>query len=407
MFFPFYISRRYLFSKKKHNVINIISGISIGGVALATAALVCVLSGFNGFKDLLETLFTHFDPQLEILPAKGKYVDTSDEKLMRVSNLEDVEAASFCVEDHALILFSGRPTVIRLKGVDDNYAASTGIKDILYGEGEYRLHAANIDYGIPGYGLSQMMGGPDFGMIQICVPKHGEQINLANPIENINVGEINSSGLCFNVHQQRYDNNMMITSLRLAQNLFELEGSATQLELKLRPGADEDATRKKIESILGSDFRIQNRYEQQEDTFNVMEIEKLFSYFFLAFIVMVACFNIIGCISMLIIEKKDDVETLRSMGANNSDIVSIFLMEGRLITFIGAIIGLLIGIGLCLLQQNYGLLRLGTEGSFIIDYYPVSIHLADIIIIFFTVLVAGFISVEYPVRALCRKKLLK
>ena len=138
-----------------------------------------------------------------------------------------------------------------------------------------------------------------------------------------------------------------------------------------------------------------------------MEIEKLFSYFFLAFIVMVACFNIIGCISMLIIEKKDDVETLRSMGANNSDIVSIFLMEGRLITFIGAIIGLLIGIGLCLLQQNYGLLRLGTEGSFIIDYYPVSIHVADIIIIFFTVLVAGFISVEYPVRALCRKKLLK
>ena len=220
MFFPFYISRRYLFSKKKHNVINIISGISIGGVALATAALVCVLSGFNGFKDLLETLFTHFDPQLEILPAKGKYVDTSDEKLMRVSKLEDVEAASFCVEDHALILFSGRPTVIRLKGVDDNYAASTGIKDILYGEGEYRLHAANIDYGIPGYGLSQMMGGPDFGMIQICVPKHGEQINLANPIENINVGEINSSGLCFNVHQQRSANTMLFTSLRLAHNLF-------------------------------------------------------------------------------------------------------------------------------------------------------------------------------------------
>lgn len=405
MSFPFYIARRYLFSKKKHNVINIISAISVGGVALATAAMLCVLSGFNGFRDLIESLFTNFDPQLEVVPAKGKYAEATDARLQAVRGVDGVEAASFCVEDHALILFRGRPTVITLKGVDAEYERSTGIRQILYGEGTYRLEAANIDYGIPGYGLAQMMGGTDFGTIQICAPKRGEHINLSNPVENINVGDLTASGLCFNVHQQKYDNSLMLTSLRLAQNLFELEGSVTQLEVKLRPGADEDRVKAAVQKTVGADFIVRDRYEQQEDTFNVMNIEKLFSFVFLAFIVLVASFNIIGCVSMLIIEKKTDVETLRSLGAGNSDIVQVFLYEGRLITFIGAVTGLLLGLALCFAQQQWGLLRLGTTGSFIVDAYPVSVHLLDVLVVFVTVIVVGFLAVEYPVRALCHNKL--
>lgn len=403
--FPFYIARRYLFSKKKHNVINIISAISVGGVALATAAMLCVLSGFNGFRDLIESLFTNFDPQLEIVPAKGKYAEATDERLLRVRGMKGVEAASFCVEDHALILFRGHPTVITLKGVDADYERCTGIRNILYGEGSYRLEAANLDYGIPGFGLAQMMGGPDFGTIQICVPKRGERINLSNPIENINVGDLTASGLCFNVHQQKYDNTLMLTSLRLAQRLFELEGRITQMEVKLAPGTDEARMKANIQNTLGPDFQVRDRYEQQEETFNVMAIEKLFSFVFLAFIVLVASFNIIGCVSMLIIEKKNDAETLRSLGANSHDIVQIFLFESRLITAIGAIIGLLLGLVLCLAQQQWGLLRLGTTGSFIINAYPISIHVTDVLLIFVTVIAVGFLAVEYPVRALCRNKL--
>lgn len=404
MSFPFYIARRYLFSRKRVGAINVISAISVVGVMLATLAMVCVLSGFNGFRDLIATLFTSVDPQIEVVPAAGKFFAVDDAALTRIKALPEVEAASFTIEDNALILFQGRPTVITLKGVDENYRRVTGIDSVLYGKGAFTLERGGLPYGVPGIGLAEQMGGADFGKVEICVPKKGEEINLANPVENINVGEIYASGVCFQIHRGSYDGGYMYAPLSFAQGLFEQQGLATQLELRLKPSADEGKVKAAIEQIGGGRLRADDRYAQHAETFNVMKIEKLFAYAFLAFIALVASFNIIGSVSMLIIDKRRDVATLRNLGASDRDIVRIFLFEGRLITLIGAVTGIALGLVLCLLQQEFGLLRLGGDASqYIVEYYPVSVRPWDIVLIFVTVVAVGFLAVWYPVRYLSKR----
>lgn len=404
MSFPFYIARRYLFSRKRVGAINIISAISVVGVMLCTMAMVCVLSGFNGFRDLITTLFTPVDPQLEVVPAKGKFFSVDDARLSRIKSLGSVEAASFSLEDNALILFQGRPTVITLKGVDEQYRRVTGIDSILYGHGTFTLERGGLAYGVPGLGLAQLMGGPDFDKVEICCPKKGEEINLANPIENISVGEIYASGVCFQIHRQSYDGGFMYAPLSFAQDLFEQQGLATQLELKLKAGSDEAAVKQQIEDIAGSDMQVLDRYAQHAENFKVMKIEKLFAYCFLAFIVFVASFNIIGSVSMLIIDKRRDVVTLRHLGASDHDIVRIFLFEGRLITLLGAVLGIVLGLLLCWLQQTFGLLRLGGDtAQYIVEYYPVSVRFLDVILVLVTVVAVGFLAVWYPVRYLSRR----
>lgn len=404
MNFPFYIARRYIFSKKKSNAVNIISAISVMGVALATMAMVCVLSGLNGFRDLIGDLFTAFDPQLEITARQGKNFSAEDPFIKKVEQHADVEAASKTLADHALILFLGRPTVVTLKGVDERFAAVTGISSILYGEGEYPFGLQTTDKTVPGYGLAEQLGGLDFKDLQVCVPRKGERINLANPSENVNADNLQSSGLCFQVHQQRYDENYLLCGLDFAQRLMEQEGRIGALELKLRNGADVEKVKAELTALGGGNFRVCDRYEQQEDIFNVMKIEKTFAFFFLAFIVFVATFNIIGSVSMLIIDKREDVQTLRNLGASDSQVVKTFLFEGWLITAIGALLGLGLGIALCLVQQHFGLLRLGNgEGNFIVDAYPISIHVTDIFLIGLTVMLVGALSVAYPVKYLSRR----
>ena len=405
MSFPFYIARRYLFSRKRVGAINIISGISVGGVALATMAMVCVMSGFNGFRDLIGSLFTQFDPQIEIVPTKGKFIDQADPTLQKMAQHPAVSVSSYGLEDDALLLFLGRPTVIRLKGVDDNFRHLTNIDSILYGTGRYQLHNGDVEYAIPGIGLCQELGGVDFGKIQVCVPRRGERINLSNPIENINVDYALSTGVCFEVHQQKYDASTLLCSLGFAQRLFEQPEAVTSLSLKLKPDADEAVVKKELQQMAGKKFNVLDRYDQQEETFNVMKIEKLFAFFFLAFIVLVASFNIIGSLSMLIIDKRRDVETLRHLGASECDIVRIFLFEGRLITLIGAALGIGLGLLLCWGQQQFGWLQLGSADRFIVSAYPVSVHATDVLIIFLTVLAVGFVSVWYPVRYLSRRML--
>ena len=404
MNFPLYIAKRYIFSKKRSNAVNIISAISVMGVALATMAMVCVLSGLNGFRDLIGDLFTAFDPQLEITARQGKNFSDAEPYIKKVEQHPDVEAVSKTLADHALILFLGRPTVITLKGVDDKFAEVTGIGDILYGEGEYPFGIKTTDKAVPGYGLSEQLGGVDFRDLQICVPRKGERINTANPSENVNADFLQSSGLCFQVHQQRYDESYLLCGLDFAQRLMEQEGRIGALELKLRAGADVEKVKAELTEMGGGNFRVSDRYEQQEDIFNVMKIEKTFAFFFLAFIVLVATFNIIGSVSMLIIDKREDVQSLRNLGASDGLVVRTFLFEGWLITAIGALIGLLLGILLCLLQQQFGLLRLGDgEGNFIVNAYPISIHFSDILLIGFTVLLVGALSVAYPVKYISRR----
>ena len=402
---PFFVARRYLFSRKRISAINLVSAISVVGVAFGTAALLCTLSVFNGFHDLIGSLYTAFDPEVKIVAAKGKSFAADDPALEAVRRLPEVEAASASYTDNALILFRGNPQVITLKGVDDHFERVTGIRSILYPEnGTFQLESAGLSYGIPGFGLASMMGSVDYGSIQICAPTRGERINLANPAASFNAEDLYSSGVCFAVSQKQYDEAYMIAPLAFAQRLFEHEGTLTSLELKLKPSADPEQALRRIRQTLGSGFKALNRAEQQEDTFNVMNIEKTMAYFFLTFILLVACFNIVGTVSMLMIDKRADVVTLRSLGADEGLIFRIFLCEGSMISFLGAVAGTLLGLLICYLQQTFGLLSLGgSSGNFIIDAYPVSIHPSDVVIVFFTVLIVGFLAVLYPVKYLTRR----
>ena len=398
-----FIARRYLFSKKSTNVINVISAISVIGVTVATMAMVVVLSVFNGFSDLVATFFTAFDPQIEIVPTSGKTVAADDPTLMQIRSMEEVEIATECIEDQALAVYGDRQAMVTIKGVEDNFTKLTRINDICYGEGTFELEAADLQYGTPGIRLAQTLGMPARydGFLHIYAPRREGQLDMSNPIESFVVDSLISPGVVFCVQQGKYDRSHIITSISFARMLFQRDGELSNLEIKLKPGSDITAVKQKMQDICGSRFRVMDRYEQQADTFNIMKIEKLMAYIFLTFILVVACFNIIGSLSMLIIDKRKDAETLRSLGARDSLIRRIFIFEGWLISIVGAIIGVAIGLLLCWLQQQFGLVTLGqSSGAFVVDAYPVSVHYSDVLIVFITVVAVGFISVLYPVQRL-------
>ena len=406
MSFPIYIASRYLLSKKSHHAINIISGVSVCGVAIATAALVCILSVFNGFQDMVADLFTSFDPELKVVPARGKYVPADFGGLDSLKSCPEVKVYSETLEDNALLMVNNRQTMVTIKGVQDNFRDLTDIDDILIGDGTFDLGFDVIDYGILGSNLLLQLGLPaDFSTpIQVYAPRKGERVNLSDPSESLNQEELYSPGVGFMVKQKKYDSNYVLTSIAFARRLFERQGYVTAIELKIKDGVDIGHAKKKIQAIVGDGFKVLDRYEQQEDTFKIMKVEKLISYIFLTFILMIACFNIIGSLSMLIIDKRQDAMTLRNLGGNNKQISDIFMMEGRMICLAGAILGIVVGLALCLLQQKYGIIAFGSSaGSYIIDAYPVSVHAFDIFVIFITVVVVGFLSVWYPVRRLSKK----
>ena len=401
MNFPFYIARRYLFSKKSTHAINVISGISVIGVAVASMALVVTLSVFNGFHDMVASLFTQMDPQLKITPVKGKTAPADDPILTKIRQLPQIEVATECLEDQALAVYNDRQVMVKLKGVDDNFDKLTHIREILEGDGEFGLHAADMYYGIPGLGVAYMLGmGYTYDKpLQIYAPKREGQIDITNPTDAFVEDELFSPGVVFSVQQGKYDKQYILTSVHFTRQLFQQEGMLSSLELRLKPGSDFDKVKAQIQQLAGDAYLVRDRYEQQDDTFRIMKIEKLIAYVFLSFILMIACFNIIGSLSMLIIDKRDDVITLHNLGASDSQIRRIFLFEGRIISAIGALVGIGIGLLLCWVQQQYGIVRLGnSEGSFIVDAYPVSVHPWDVVLVFVTVLVVGFLAVWYPVR---------
>ena len=408
MNFPFYIARRYLFSKKSTHVINLISGISAVGVAVATMALVVTLSVFNGFHDLVASFLTAFDPQIEVVPAQGKTAPADDPVLQRIRTLPEVDVATECVEDQALAVYDGKQAMVTVKGVDDNFNQLTHINDIVYGDGEFSLHAANLEYGTVGIRLADKLGMSASwdGFMNIYAPRREGQLDMMNPTEGFVEDSLISPGVVFMVKNGKYDGNYILTSIGFARRLFDRQGMLSQLEIRLKPGSDLDAVKAEMKEIVGKKYRVMDRMEQQADTFKIMKIEKFIAYIFLTFILAVACFNIIGSLSMLIIDKKNDVVTLRNMGATDKQITRIFLFEGRMISVIGAVAGILIGLLLCWLQQEYGLVALGrSSGSFVVDAYPVSVHPEDIAIVFLTVIAVGFASVWYPVRYFAKRLL--
>ena len=408
MNFSLFVAKRYLFSKKSTHVINIISAISAVGVAVATMAMVVTLSVFNGFHDLVATLFTAFDPQIEISPAKGKTMDANSPLLTDIKRMKEVSVATESVEDQALAIYEGRQAMVRIRGVQDNFDSLTHIREILMGDGEYMLKVADMDCGILGIRLAQTLGtGITFDSpLYVYAPKRQGQLNMANPTDGFVEGALYSPGVIFCVKQAKYDKNLILTNIAFARNLFDLEGKVTALSLRLKPGSDLDKVKAQIKEKVGSELVVKDRFEQQEDTFRIMKIEKLIAYIFLTFILAVACFNIIGSVSMLIIDKRDDVKTLRNLGADDKLITRIFLMEGRMISTIGAVVGIALGLALCWAQQTFSIVGLGkSSGSFVVDAYPVSVHPWDIVLVFFTVIIVGYTAVWYPVRYFAQRLL--
>lgn len=407
--FSFYVARRYMFSKKSVGAINVISFISVAGVAVGTMALVIVLSVFNGFHDLVASLFTNFDPQIEVMPVKGKTINADAPELDRIRHLDFVDVATDVVEDQAIAVYGDRQRMVTVMGVDENFDQLTNISDILYGDGDFTLRVANLYFGVPGIRLAQDLGlgarWTDY--LKIYAPvRRGQLTDLDTPTDGFVVDSLLSPGVVYAVNQNKYDRDRIITSIYFARQLFDQDGMLSSLQLRLKPGTDLSTAKREIKAAAGEKFRVLDRFEQQADTFRIMQIEKVLAYVFLTFILIVACFNIISSLSMLIIDKKNDINTLHNLGANDRQIQSIFLYEGRIISAVGALIGIGLGLALCGLQQAFGFVKMGeSSGTFIVNAYPVSVHYWDVLVVFITVILIGWAASWIPARRL-RKQIL-
>ena len=403
--FSLFVARRYLFARKRHLTTGIISVISVCGVALATAALIVTLSVFNGFRDMVASFFTALDPELKVTPAEGKTIAADDPLLAKLKALDFIQVYTETLQDQALIVGNERQWVVNIKGVSDSFAQQADLDAILYGDGEFCLHADVLEYGVMGIRLASALGlGSNYeGGLPIYAPRRGERVNMGNPMQSFNSDELYSPGVVFNTNQAQYDATYILTSLSFARRLFDQQGRLSAVELKLKPGTSLRSAKTTIRQLLGERFLVQDRYEQQADTFRIMQIEKFIAYLFLSFILLVASFNIISSLSMLMIEKQENVATLRALGANDSQIRQIFLFEGWLISGIGALLGIVGGLALCWAQIRFGFVKLGaSEGSFVVDAYPVSIQATDVLLTFLTVLLVGLIAVWLPVRRMTR-----
>jgi lipoprotein-releasing system permease protein len=401
---PLFIAKRYLVSKKKQNVINIISGISVAGIIVGTMALVIVLSVFNGFNSLIETFFSNFDPDIKITSQQGKMFTTDEERFEKLKQLPDVIHYAEVIEEVALLKYNQQQYVAVVKGVPDNFARYTNI-DTLIVEGDFLLDDNGISYAVVGQGVAYNLGiGLTFvDPIRLFVPQKGKP-TAVNPARSLNYDYIYPSGV-FSVLEE-IDSKYIIVPFNFAAELFESNNQVSAIELGINPDANARKVQNEIESVLGESFHVKNKYQQHDLIYKTMESEKWAAYLILVFILVVASFNMLGSLSMLIIDKKEDLFILRSMGANSTLIRRIFLFEGWMISFFGAIIGALLGILICWAQIEFELIGLPGAGSFIISAYPVKIILSDILIILGIVFIIGFIAAWYPVRFISQRYLL-
>lgn len=400
----FYIAKRYLFSKKSHNAINIISMISVCGIAIATMAMVCTLSIFNGFTKLVSDSFSIMDPDLQIIPAKGKVFDASSAIFQKIKNLPEVAVASETVEDNALVKYGERQDPVLIKGVSDQFKEMVDTKRLVT-SGEFSLREGDVDFCVAGIGVAINLGlrTDNITPIEIYSPKRDVKIQLANPANAFTTAYTYPAGV-FALNQAKYDDQIILVSLDLARELFRYNNEVTSLDIKLKENVSSNDAESKIQKQLGDNFIVKNRFEQQADSFRMVNIEKWVTFLILSFILIIAVFNVVSSLSMLILDKSADIDILRNMGAENNLITRIFKIEGWLISMSGAIAGIVIGLVLCLIQQHFGILKLGqTPGAFIVDSYPVEVIFTDILFVFITVSIIGGLIVLYPVNNLKKR----
>ncbi|MBR4971012.1 MAG: ABC transporter permease [Paludibacteraceae bacterium] len=396
-----FIALRYLFSKKTHNIINLISTICAGGVCIATIALVCTLSVYNGFQQLISGIFNVFDPDLKISLVDGKTFSPETSELQTVKTLNFIEHYCPVLEDNALIRNKERQTSTTIKGVAPNYVLMISSDSIMM-EGEFVVEQEGTAYAVIGGALAdQIESSSQFiRPISLYAPIHNSNVNLANPEKSFHIQHYYLSGI-YATGQIEVDSKYTFLPLASAQELFGYDDDVTSIELKLKKGTDVKKAEKEIADLVGERFNVQNKEEQHEDFYKMMKVEKWITFLILIFILLIAVFNVIGSLTMLIIEKEKDIITLHNLGATEKMIQQIFLLEGWLISIVGAVAGLIIGVTLCLLQQYFGFIKLSdsaNENAFIVNAYPVQVEMPDILLILATILLIGLLVAWFPTR---------
>jgi lipoprotein-releasing system permease protein len=394
---PFFIARRYLFAKKSHNIINIISGISAGGIMVGTMALIIVLSVFNGFEHVIVSLFNTFDPDIRITLVEGKTFHEGDIAADRIKKLNGIVRYTDVLEENALLRCNNKQYFATIKGVSPEFQQSSGLDSMLV-EGDMVLESKGEPYAVAGRGVAFYLGLNPQDLVhklEIYVPRRGA--TAARPDEAFNSASLFTSGI-FAI-QDDFDSKYVLLPIDFTRELLNYTDEVTAVELGLKKGTETAPIQKELQAIVGPRFKVENRFQQQSTLYSLMKSEKLAVFFILGFILLIASFNVIGSLSMLIIEKKKDIKILGSMGADEKLIRRIFLVEGLLVTTLGALTGLILGAGICWVQQRFGLVKLQVSGgSFLIDSYPVSMQFFDFVMVFLTVFFIGLAAVILPVR---------
>lgn len=379
---PLHIAMRYLRSKKSHSAVNIISIVSVCGVIVATAAIVCVLSVFNGFGKLIESKLSVLDPDVAITSTVGKVIADGDSVAQVAMSVPGVQLALPTVEDQALAMFFNYQMPVRVKGVPENYDSLTSIRQAIL-DGHYMLTDGISEYTVMGVGPALTLNvRPDYlKMVSLYAPRRRGNINLSNSATAFRADSVFAAAV-FQIEQKKYDNDLMYVSIGLARRLFDYDTQATSVELRLQPNANEADVMKALRERLGSGYDVKNRLMQQADAFKMINIEKWVTFLLLAFILVIATFNVIGALSLLIIEKNDGIATLRNLGATDKQITKIFVLEGWLISLTGAVVGVIVGLLLCTLQEQFGLITMhGNTATLIVKAYPVAVQLTDVIVV--------------------------
>ena len=405
MHLPLHIALRYLRSKKSHSAVNIISIVSVCGVIVATAAIVCVLSVFNGFSKLIHSKLSMLDADIAITTTLGKTIADADSVAAVARGVAGVEMALPVVEDNALAMFFNYQMPVTLKGVPNGYDSLTNIRGTII-DGKYLLDDGISQYSVIAIGPALSLNvRPDYlKMVSLYTPRRRGNINLANPATALRSDSVFVSGV-FQIEQNKYDRNTMFVSIEMARRLFDYTTQATAVELRLAPGANEPAVMAALTDALGEQYVVKNRLMQQAEAFRMVNIEKWVTFLLLGFILVIATFNVIGALSLLIIEKSDSIDTFRNLGASNKLIIRIFVMEGWVISLLGAVLGIVLGLALCLIQEHFGLIEMqGNAATLIITAYPVAVQWTDLLVVLALSLAVGALT-SLVTKLIMRRKL--
>lgn len=391
-----FVAWRYLFSRKRRSAINLITAISAMGVMVATTALVCVLSVLNGFEKMVESAYCVFDPDLKIVPAEGETLQLDDPTLLTALSQGDIVAHAVTLSQQGLVMYDEMQMPVQVLGVDNGFTQVVTLDSIMM-SGAWKVYNDD-NYGVVAAGITNRLGiVADYTTpMELYVPRRGARINIARPDNAFRKGYVYVTGN-FGVRQERFDENTVVLPLRYMQDLYGRDSlTASAVWIKLDNAAHTKRAQREIARQLGSELRVLNQKEQQKDFYRIMKIEKWITFLILAFILLIAVCNIIGSLSMLMIDKQDDIVTLSNLGASHQLISRIFMVEGWLISGVGAVVGLVLGLLLSWLQMRFGFIKMST-GVFA-PSYPVCIQAGDVLLVLVTVLTLGALAAQYPAR---------